>query len=428
MDKTQHLGLPYIAASQAQKHVTHNEALERLDALVQLAVLDRDLTEPPSSPAAGARFIIAAGATGLWAGKTGQIAHWTDGFWDFLIPQAGWSCWLVDENTMAFYNGTGWQLVTSNILPTTTSQLGVNTASSAVNRLAVASATTLFTHEGAGHQLKLNKAQAGDTASLLYQTGFSGRAEIGLTGDDNLHLKVSANGTSWYDALVVDRNSGVVSFPNTPFGGVASVAGRTGTVTLSAADISGLGTAAGKNAGTAAGNVVALDASAKLPAVDGSQITNLALLNLPNGLVIDRASAELTAYTNSSATIPVDDTPPQNNEGVLVLSASITPKAPTHRLRVRCLLNIYCSATTNIVLALFVNGETSARRAVVTYNPGWPVVNAIEYEFIAGAIAPQTITLRVGAGSGTMFFNGFSSVRYMGGVAGCSMTVEEIKA
>jgi hypothetical protein len=55
---------------------------------------------------------------------------------------------------------------------------------------------------------------------------------------------------------------------------VQSVAGQTGTVTLSNTDISGLGTSATQDVGTANGNVVQLDATG-LPAVDGSQLTNL---------------------------------------------------------------------------------------------------------------------------------------------------------
>ena len=70
MTETTHLGLPYLAAAQAQKHVTHNEALSRLDAVVQLAVIDTTLTVPPGSPAEGDRYIVADGATGAWAGMT----------------------------------------------------------------------------------------------------------------------------------------------------------------------------------------------------------------------------------------------------------------------------------------------------------------------------------------------------------------------
>jgi hypothetical protein len=58
-------------------------------------------------------------------------------------------------------------------------------------------------------------------------------------------------------------------------GAVTSVAGRTGAVTLTSADIGGLGTAAVLDVGTTASKVVQLDASARLPAVDGSQLTNL---------------------------------------------------------------------------------------------------------------------------------------------------------
>jgi hypothetical protein len=60
-DATTHLLLPYILAAQAQKHVTHNEALRILDGLVQLSVLDRDLAAPPASPADGDRYIVASG-------------------------------------------------------------------------------------------------------------------------------------------------------------------------------------------------------------------------------------------------------------------------------------------------------------------------------------------------------------------------------
>ena len=63
-DTTPHLGLPLIAASQAQKHVTHNEALGLLDALVQLACLDKDLTAPPPSPAEGDRYLVVAAEPG----------------------------------------------------------------------------------------------------------------------------------------------------------------------------------------------------------------------------------------------------------------------------------------------------------------------------------------------------------------------------
>ncbi len=72
VDDTPNLGLPYIMAAQSQKHVTHNEAIRALDAIVQLAVLDRDLAAPPGSPADGARYIVGGSPTGAWSGHAGR--------------------------------------------------------------------------------------------------------------------------------------------------------------------------------------------------------------------------------------------------------------------------------------------------------------------------------------------------------------------
>ena len=73
-DDTTILSLPLILPAQAQKHVTHNEALVQLDLIVQLAVINRTLTTAPALPTLGDRHIVAAGATGPWVGQSGRIA------------------------------------------------------------------------------------------------------------------------------------------------------------------------------------------------------------------------------------------------------------------------------------------------------------------------------------------------------------------
>lgn len=108
MDDTANLGLPYIMAAQAQKHVTHNEALRSLDALVHLAVLDRDLTVPPTGPMDGTRDIVATGATGDWTGQDDRIAAWQDGAWMFYQPRDGFICWIVDEQIAVVRAGGSW--------------------------------------------------------------------------------------------------------------------------------------------------------------------------------------------------------------------------------------------------------------------------------------------------------------------------------
>ncbi|MFN0217613.1 MAG: DUF2793 domain-containing protein [Hyphomicrobium sp.] len=89
--------------------------------------------------------------------------------------------------------------------------LGVNANGDTTNRLSVTSPAALFNHAGAGHQVKVNKNAAGDTASFLFQTGFSGRAEIGTTGDDDFHFKVSADGSTFNEALILNKTTGAVT-------------------------------------------------------------------------------------------------------------------------------------------------------------------------------------------------------------------------
>ncbi|WP_347268123.1 DUF2793 domain-containing protein [Paracoccus sp. (in: a-proteobacteria)] len=107
-ETTAHLALPYLMAAQAQKHVTMNEALRLLDGIVQLAVLDRNLTTPPTSPAEGDRYIPASGATGAWTGWAGSIAYWIDGAWMRILPAPGWMAWIEDEAQMLVRTGSSW--------------------------------------------------------------------------------------------------------------------------------------------------------------------------------------------------------------------------------------------------------------------------------------------------------------------------------
>jgi hypothetical protein len=106
---TPNLALPFIAQGQAQKEVTHNEALLRLDALVQLAVRSRSLAAPPGSPADGERWIVAASATGAWAGQSNKIAAWQDGTWSFFAPAIGWRAQVEDERLAVVWQDGAWR-------------------------------------------------------------------------------------------------------------------------------------------------------------------------------------------------------------------------------------------------------------------------------------------------------------------------------
>jgi hypothetical protein len=361
-DITTHLLLPYILASQAQKHVTHNEALRLLDAMVQLSVLDRNRTTPPASPADGDRHIVASGATGLWAGWDLNVAFWVDGVWMRLVPRPGWLAWIVAEQAFVVWNGTAWDFVGEPVdvsdaifslvnavdptkralfslsgistgttrsfaLPNTSSELailagtqtfsgnktfsGTLTASGTVtvsaaaasigtatttstygmgigatttgvaktvnigtggasgsttvvnigsatagaggatvvntptvtfanavtqvampqanltaqllglggatadsfNRLSINTPAMLFNNAGAGIEATFNKNVPSSDAAFAFKTGFSARALIGLLGSDDFSFKVSPNGSTFFDAIRIDRSSGRVELP-----------------------------------------------------------------------------------------------------------------------------------------------------------------------------------------------------------------------
>jgi hypothetical protein len=209
-DSSPRLSLPYIQPSQAQKHVTHNEGMAILDALVQLSVESRSVTVPPPDPGPTVRHIVPPGAAGAWAGQQGRIAARAEGGgWVFLPPAPGWRAWVVDEGVMVLRQGSAWVDLVEARLAGGIGQLGINTSVAGADRLAVAGEATLFTHETGDHRLKINKAAAANTASLVFQTGFSGRAEMGLAGSDGFGLRVSANGTTFQTALSVTPATGV---------------------------------------------------------------------------------------------------------------------------------------------------------------------------------------------------------------------------
>jgi len=217
MFETPSLALPLLAADQAQKHVTHNEALSVLDAIVQLSVEDRDLAAPPDAPPEGVRYIVAADPSGAWAGHAGDVAAWVDGAWSFYQPREGWRCWVEDEAALLVRDGSAWVSLSSGIDALQgLALLGIGTIADAANPFAAKLNKALWTAktaaEGGDGDLRytLNKETAADVLSLLMQTGYSGRAEIGLVGDDHLTVKVSADGASWADAIIVDKSDGSV--------------------------------------------------------------------------------------------------------------------------------------------------------------------------------------------------------------------------
>ena len=211
---TENLQLPYIMAGQAQKHITHNEALRMIDALLNVAFTQTGLMVPPSEPLdPGVRYLVGPSATGEWAGRDQNIAAWQDGSWVFYAPQPGWVVYALDSQRLLAFDGAQW-----NSLGVQKDRLGINTAADLTNRLAVKSDAVFFSHDdvtpGSGDvRFTLNMAAAANTASLMFANNWTGHAEIGLTGSADLSFRVSPDGASWTDAMQVDAATGKVSMP-----------------------------------------------------------------------------------------------------------------------------------------------------------------------------------------------------------------------
>lgn len=224
MSETPRMGLPLIEAAQAQKHVTHNEALVVVDALAHLYVLDRDLAAPPPSPVDGDAYLVAPAASGDWAGQGGSIAYLIDAAWRFYAPFKGLRAYVEDEQALLHYDGATWVDFSTLLSLQNVPLLGVGTTADAANPFSAkfnnALLTAKYVAEGGDGDLRIkaNKEAAADTASYLFQTNFSGRAEFGLVGNDDFTIKVSPDGSAWIDALTIDKATGEVRYAQNEYG------------------------------------------------------------------------------------------------------------------------------------------------------------------------------------------------------------------
>ncbi|MDH7639572.1 DUF2793 domain-containing protein [Sphingomonas oryzagri] len=109
-DATARLALPFIASGQAQKELFHNEALVRIDALLQPAVESLLVDSPPPAPAPGQCWIVGESPVGAWAGQALALAAWSDGGWRFVSPRPGMAVWSLADTLVAHFDGDAWMV------------------------------------------------------------------------------------------------------------------------------------------------------------------------------------------------------------------------------------------------------------------------------------------------------------------------------
>jgi len=204
MSDTYQFGLPLVQAAQAQKHVTVNEALTRLDAVAQMRVKADDWEIPSANSIEGEAHVVGPIASNEWAGQSGKVAIFSNGGWVFLTPKIGWRAWNEVLGAEIMYDGVSWVRfagvvaaggaaslqrvvevdhtlaagavsVTSNVIPSHAQVIGVTArVISAITGAGVSSwslgVSGAVDRYGSGLGLGLNSFAKGATGPLTYWT------------------------------------------------------------------------------------------------------------------------------------------------------------------------------------------------------------------------------------------------------------------
>ena len=202
---TTRLGIALLAPNQGLKYITHNEGLVDLDVMVQTSI--SGIVETlPITPEPGECVRL---STDLLLhsdnGKMDEIAVF-DTDWRFYPPREGWLCWNEQTAQMEIYSDGAWQ----SLPITKVERFGINVDADLNNQLTVKGATSLFDAETNSCRVTINRHSSSDTASLLFGTGYTANAEIGLVGGNDIAIKVSEDG-EWKTALSISLKDGSVT-------------------------------------------------------------------------------------------------------------------------------------------------------------------------------------------------------------------------
>jgi len=214
---TPNFSITELAASQAQKYVTVNEALRVVDTAMNLVVIRSDNTAPPGSPSEGDKYIPLATATGAWVGQENNIAAFINSEWIFFTPAEGWRCYDQNTNELMIYSGSAWGTAfgsagngsaaapaysfasdpDTGMYRNAANELGFSTGGSERLKITNSQITSstgdfLLNNAGSNSQLTVNKNATGDNALVNFQTAFTHEASIGLQGNDDFTIKVGS--------------------------------------------------------------------------------------------------------------------------------------------------------------------------------------------------------------------------------------------
>ena len=150
----------------------------------------------------------------------------------------------------------------------------------------------------------------------------------------------------------------------------------------------------------------------------------------PNaGQILQVVNFQTGEYNSGTTVMPLDDTIPQNTEGDEYMTLTITPTSATSKLLIEISALLGPSAAKWIVGAIFQDTTADALAGGYFYesNGGAGKELTIRHYMTAGTTSATTFKFRAGVHtSGTLYFNGDTANRYLGGVAASSITITEI--
>lgn len=109
IETTARFALPLLVPGQAQKEMSHNEALALIDAALHAGVVAAGVDTPPANPAVGACWIVGSSPGGAWIGHPRAIAAWSEAGWRFVPPREGLSAWVAGAGRRLSYIDGGWR-------------------------------------------------------------------------------------------------------------------------------------------------------------------------------------------------------------------------------------------------------------------------------------------------------------------------------
>lgn len=108
MSSTPNFSMPLLHAAQAQKEITHNEALVLVDAMLAGVVVGV-ANDPAALPALpGQAWIVGTAPVGAWADRTGNIAVFTEGGWRFATARDGLQLRDLAAGVFRRFDGSSW--------------------------------------------------------------------------------------------------------------------------------------------------------------------------------------------------------------------------------------------------------------------------------------------------------------------------------